>query len=128
MRGVRRCGEVCWGPTHFTTPTPHANTLPTHPMHFPTLLHSPHIVSYSSPYPNTLPYTSFHSSPYTPTHFPTHPMHSPHIFPHSLVYVVKLPSDDVALINSTGLWKSPIKYFTTIGNLKSCFGVGNVNF
>ena len=24
--------------------------------------------------------------------------------------------------------KSPIKFFTATGNLKSCFGVGNVNF
>ena len=131
--------EEMWGSvlgphtlTHFTTPPPvlplTPTHFPTHPIHFPTLLHSPHIFSYSSPHPNTLPYTSFHSSPYTPTHFPTHPMHSPHIFPHSLDYVAKLPSDDVALINLIGLWKSPIKFFTTTGNLKSCFGVGKVNF
>ena len=33
-------------------------------------------------------------------------------------YVAKLPSNS----------KSPIKFFTATGNLKSCFGVGNVNF
>ena len=33
-------------------------------------------------------------------------------------YVAKLLSNS----------KSPIKFFTATGNLKSCFGVGNVNF
>ena len=42
-------------------------------------------------------------------------------------YVAKLPCEDVTLINLIGLWKSPIKFFTT-GNLKSCFRVGNLNF
>ena len=45
-------------------------------------------------------------------------MHSPHILPHSFDYVAKLPSTP----------KSPIKFFTATGNLKSCFGVGDVNF
>ena len=73
------------------------------------------------------------TSPYTPTHFDSHSPHalsrtSPHILPHSLDYVAKLPCDDVTLINLIGLWKSPIKFFTTTGNLKSCFGVDNANF
>ena len=83
-----------------------------------------------APHPNTLPYTlpiplptSF---PHTPTHFPTHPMHSPTHLPHSFDYVAKLPRDDVTSINLTGLWKSPVKFFMTTGNLKSCFDVGNV--
>ena len=99
------------------------------PTHLP---HTPHISSHSSP---VLPHTPTHfptspptppislstaplTSPYTPTHFLIHPMHSPHILPHSFAYVAKLPSNS----------KSPIKFFTATGNLKSCFGVGNVNF
>ena len=88
-----------------------------------------------APHRNTLSYASpFLSPDLTPTHFPTHSMHSstdPHLSPHlpySLDYVAKLPCDDVTLINLTGLRKSPIIFFTTIGNLKSCLGVGNVNF
>ena len=102
--------------------TPHTSFL-THPhtlTHFPTPPPTPPV-----PLP-TAPLTC----PYTPTHFPTHPMHSPtdpHL-PPSLDYVAKLPCDDVAFVNLTGLWKSSIKFFTTTGNLKSCFGVGNVNF
>ena len=114
------------------------------PTHFPTLPY---------PYPHfSTPHTSFLTSPHTPTHFPTPPPtppiplstapltspytlpHSPHalshIFPHSFDDEAKLPCDDVTLtpVNSTGLWKSPIKFFTTTGNLKSYFGVGNVSF
>ena len=129
VRGDVGKGEVrkeMWGSvlgphtlTHFPTP-PHilssyANTLllpihsltplPTHPIHSTTLLHSPHVFPYLPPHPKTFPYTSPTAplmSPYTPTHFPTHPMHSPHIFPHSFDYVAKLPCDDVTLINLIG--------------------------
>ena len=101
-----------------------------------------HTLSHTSPLPKHLSlliptpqHTSLHLPPQLPLHPNTlpHSPHalshtSPHIFPHSLDYVAKLPSDDVALINLTGLWKSPIKFFMTTGNLKSCFGVGNVNF
>ena len=125
--------------THFPTPLPTSLPLtpthfPTHPIHFftplPTLLHSPHIFPYSSPHPNTLLYTSPHSSPYTPSPntLPHLPHALSHIFPCSLDSVAKLPCVDVSLINLSGLWKSPIKFFTTTGNLKSCFSVGNVNF
>ena len=130
----------------YTSPIPLPTSLPltsthfpTHPIHFPTplptLLHSPHIFPYSSPHPNTLPYTSphtphisFRSSPHLPLHPNTLSPLTPCTLPHSLDYVAKLPCDDVTLINLTGLWKSPMKFFTTNGNLKSCFGVGNVNF
>ena len=143
------CGWKCVGTPHpntlsYTSRIPLATSLPltpthfsTHPIHFPTplptLFHSSHVFSYSSPHPNTLPYTphiphtSSHSSPHLPLHPKTLP-HSPHIFPHSLDHVAKLPCDDVTLINLTGLWKSPIKFFNTTRNLKSCFGLGNVNF
>ena len=138
-------GKCVWTPHRntlsYTSPIPLATSLPltpthfpTHPINFPTplptLFHSPLIFPYSSPHPNTLPYTphtSSHSSPHLPLHLNTLP-HSPHIFPHSLDYVAKLPCDDVTLINLTGLWKSPIKFFKTARYLKSCFGVGNVNF
>ena len=111
---------------------------PTHhiPVHSPTLLH-PHTSFLASPHtpihfptpPPTLPIplpTAPLTYPCIPTHFPTNPMHSPHIFPHSFDYVAKLPCDDVTLNKFN--WKSPIKFFTTTGNLKSCFGVGNVSF
>ena len=111
------------------TSFPHTPThFPTHLIHFPTLLHSPHIFPYLPPHPNTFTYisptppislpTAPLTSPYTPTHFLIHPMHTPHILPHSFDYVAKLPSNS----------KSPIKFFTATGNLKFCFGVGNVNF
>ena len=94
----------------------------------PTLLHSPHIFPYLPPHPNTLP-TAPLTSLYTPTHFPSHPMHSPTPLPTSSPTVwIMWQSYDVTFINLTVLWKSPIKFFTTTGNLKSCFGVGNVDF
>ena len=123
-RGIRgRCRKMCWGVgkvrgdvgkgevkkemwgsvlgphtlTHFPTPphilSPFANTLPL-PIHSLTPL--PTLPHFSTPH------TSFFISPYTPTHFPTHPMHSPHIFPHSFNYVAKLPCDNVTLINLIG--------------------------
>ena len=136
---VGRCGElkVCWGPTtqhiflHLPHYPPHMPPhFPTHPIHFPTLLHSPHIFPYLPPHPNIFPYISphtphisSHSSPDLPLHTSlftpcTLPHLSPHILPHSFAYVAKLPSNS----------KSPIKFFTATKNLKSCFGVGNVNF
>ena len=99
--------------THFSAPPPFlsplANTLP----------HSSHTFSC------TLPYTSSHSSP----HLPLHPNTLPHIFPHSFNYVAKLPYHATMLpyLNKFK-WKSSIKFFMTTRNLKSCFGVGNVNF
>ena len=116
-----------------TLPTsfPHTPThFPTHPIHFPTP--SPHIFPYLPPHPNTFPYISphtphisSHSSPDLPLHPNTLPYSphalshaSPHILPHSFDYVAKLRSNS----------KSPIKFFTATDNLKSCFGVGNVNF
>ena len=103
---------------HFSTPHTSFLTHPHTPTHFSTPPPTP---------PIPLP-----TAPYTSTHFPTHPMHSPtplpHIFPHSLDYVAKLPHDGVSLINLTELWKSQIKFFSTTGNLKSCFSVGNLNF
>ena len=146
---MRRCAEVCWAPhlntLHYTFPIPLPTSLPltpshfpTHPIHFPTLFyshtsflthfHTP--THFPTPPPTPLPTAPF-TSPYTPTHFPTHSMHSPTPLPTSspqFGLCGKLPSDDVALINLTGLWKSPIKFFTTTGNLKSCFGVSNANF
>ena len=92
-------------PTHLSLPLPTPQLIS---LHFP---HAPHISSHSSPdlplHPNTLPY-----SPHALSHT------SPHILPHSFDYVAKLRSNS----------KSPIKFFTANGNLKSCFGVGNVNF
>ena len=139
---------MCWGPTsqhislhlpHYPPHilSPHANALP-HSPHtlshtLPTLLHSPHIFPYLPPHPNTFPYISPHTPhisshsypdlPRTPQHISlftscTLPHLSPHILPHSFDYVAKLPSNS----------KSSIKIFTATGNLKSCFGVGNVNF
>ena len=121
--------------THFPTSSP----LPS-PHPFPTRQHTSPLTPYTFPHP---PLTSFLTSPHTPTHFPTspptspislptapltspytpthfliHPMHSPYILPHSFDYVAKLRSNS----------KSPIKFLTATGNLKCCFGVGNVNF
>ena len=132
-------------------------TLPyTFPFLSPSRQHTSPLTPYTFPHPYphfSTPHTSFLTHTHIPTHFPTHPhtsshssthlpLHpntlphsphalsntSPHIFPHNLDYVAKLPSDDVTLINLTGLWKSLIKFFTTTGNLKSCFRVGNINF
>ena len=112
--------------THFPTSSP----LPC-PHPFPTRQHTSPLTPYTFPHP---PLTSFLTSPHTPTHFPTSPPTapltspytlpysphalSPHILPHSFDYVAKLRSNS----------KSPIKFFTVTRNLKSCFGVGNVNF
>ena len=130
--------------THFPTssplPSPHPfptrqHTSPLTPYTFP---HPPHTsplpthLSLPTPHPITFPYisptppislpTAPLTSPYIPTHFLIHPMHSPKPlsphFTHSFDYVAKLPSNS----------KSPIKFFTATGNLKSCFGVGNANF
>ena len=106
--------------THFPTssplPSPHpfplANTLP----------HPPHIFPYLPPNPITFPYIphiSSHSSPDLPLHTSLFtPCTLPHLSPHSFDYVAKLPSNS----------KSPIKIFMATRNLKSCSGVGNVNF
>ena len=92
---VGKCGKKCVG-------APHSNTFPyTPPISLPTsflitlphssTLLSPHIFHHLPPHPNTLPYTSPHSSPhpvtspYTPTHLPTHPMHSPTPLPIVLI-------------------------------------------
>ena len=124
---VGRYGEskVCWGPTpqHISLYLPHSPHTLSHTL--PTLLHSPHIFPY-------LPHTPTHfptSPPTPPISLPTAPLTSPntlpysphalsHILPYSFDYVAKLPSNS----------KSPINFFTATGNLKSCFGVGNVNF
>ena len=109
---------------HFSTP--HTSFL-THlytPTLFPTQYTSPHIPHTCSVFPQlpSPPPTPQHTSPLTPC---TLPHLYPHL-PHSLDYVAKLPCDKLTL-NLTGLWKSPIKFSTT-RNLKSCFGVDNVNF
>ena len=126
--------------THFPTssqlPSPHPfftrqHTSPLTPYTFPhpPTLHSPHIFPYLPPHPNTFPYISPHTPPISSHSSPDLPLHTslftpctlPHLFhilPHSFDYVAKLPSNS----------KSPIKFFTATGNLKSCFGVGNVNF
>ena len=138
----------CVGALHpntfpYISPIPFDTRQHTSPLTPYTLPHpSPHIFPYLPPHPNTFPYTSphtphisSHSSPDLPLHPNTLPhsphalfLTSPHIFSYSLDYVAKLPCDNVTLISLTGLWKSLIKFFTTTGNLKSCFGVGNVNF
>ena len=82
------------------------NHISPHP--FPTRQHTSPLTPYTFPHP---PHTSFLTSPHTPSHFP-------HLSPHSFDYVAKLPSNS----------KSSIKFFTATGNLKSCCGVGNVNF
>ena len=60
-------------PTHF----------PTHPIHSPTLLHSPHTPTHFSTPPPTPPYLFPQLPSPPPTHFPTHPMHSPTPLPTS---------------------------------------------
>ena len=131
-------------PTHFTTPFPFLSPHPS-----PSCQHTSPLTAYTFTHFST-PHTSFLTHPHIPTHFPTPP--PTHLFPQlpsppptpqhtspltpctlphlppSLDYVAKLPCDDVALIKLTGLWKSPIKFLTTTGNLKSHFGIGNVNF
>ena len=148
---VGKCGRKYVGAPHpntlpYTSPIPLPTSFPHTPTHFPTHpIHSPaplphfftphtsfvtsqHTSLHLSPHPHT----SFHSSPHLPLHpntlAPT-PQALFHTSPLSFNYVAKLPCDDVigTLINLTGLWKSPIKFFTTTGDLKSCFGVGNVN-
>ena len=133
--------------THFPTPlhilSSHANTLPlpihsptplpTHPIHSTTLLHSSHVFPYLPPHPKTFPYTfphtSSHSSPDLPLHLNTLP-HSSHALSPHLPPQFRLCGEVTMWrchLNKFD-WKSPIKFFTTTGNLKSCFGVGNVNF
>ena len=128
--------------THFPTPPPF---LSPHPFpHANTLSHSPHKVSHTPPHTSPLPtyltlliptpqHTSLHpphlfpqlpSPPSTPQHIP----HSPHIFPHSLDYVAKLPCDDVTLINLTRLWKSPIKSFKDNQEFKVLFRCRHCKF
>ena len=141
---------MCWGPTpkhtslHLPHSSPHTPThflfLYTFPHPFPLTPYTPpplslppstpqHISLHLPPHPPIPLPTATLTSSYTPTQFPTHPMHSPHIFPHSFdCDVAKLPCDNVTLINSTGLWKSPIKFFMTAGNLKSCFGCRQCKF
>ena len=138
---------MCWGPTpqHISLHLPHS---PSHILspHANTLSHSPHTLSHTLPTHLSLPpptpqHISLHLPPYISSHsFPDLPLHpntlpysphalshtSPHILPHSFDYVAKLPYDDVTLNEFNS--KSPIKFFTATGNLKSCFGVGNVNF
>ena len=122
-------------PTRQHTSSPHTLSypLPTHPIHSTTLLHSPHVFPYLPPHPKTFPYTSphtsSHSSPDLPLHSNTLPHSSHALSPH-------LPPQfrsrgEVTMRrrhHNKFNWKSPIKFFTTTGNLKSCFGVGNVNF
>ena len=99
-------------PPH-TSPLPHIfSYLPHTPTHFPTSPPTPPYLFPQLPWP---PSTPQHTSLFTPC---TLPHLSPHILPHSFDYVAKLTSNS----------KSPIKFFTATGNLKSCFGVGNVNF
>ena len=127
--------------THFLTSPPflfpHPSPTSQHasPLTPYTLLHPrPHIFPYLPPHPNTLPntsphipHTSYHCSPHLPLHIsPLTPCTLPHLSPHlppQFGLVAKLPCEDVTLINSTVLWKSPIKLFTTTRNLKSWFGV-----
>ena len=135
---------------------PHLNTLPPFlSSHlFPSHQHTSPLTPYTFPHFST-PHTSFLTHPHTPTHFPTPPSTPPiplptapiispytppqhtsplshrptHLLPQfGLRYVAKLPCDDVTLVNLTGLWKSLMKFFMITRNLKSCFGVGNVNF
>ena len=139
---------MCWGPTPgtfpYSSPTRQHTSSPHTLSHTPP--HSPHTLSHTSPlpthlslpHPSTFPYispyiphTSSHSCPDLPLHPNTLP-HSPHSLsshlPPQFRLCGELPCDNVALINLTGLWKSPIKFVTTTANLKSCFGVGNANF
>ena len=135
-------GERVLGPntlTNLPTPPPFLSPLANTPLYsphtfstpLPTLLHSPDIFPYLPPHPNTLPYTlphtpntSSHSSPYTPTCFPTHPI--------ALSTPLPTSSPTVSIMWRSYLnkfnWKNLIKFFTTTGNLKSCFGVDNIIF
>ena len=107
--------------TPYTFPQPsHTSPLPTHlslppptPQHIS--LHLPPHPPYLFPQLPRPPPTSQHTSLFTPC---TLPHLSPHILPHSFAYVAKLPSNS----------KNLIKFCMATGNLKSCFGVGNVNF
>ena len=149
------CERKCVGAPHSNT-LPYTSPIPLPPSRQHTSPLTPHTFPYPFPHFST-PHTSFLTHLNTPTHFPTQytspqtssvfpqlpsppptPQHTspltpctlPHLYPHlphSLDYVAKLPRDDLTL-NFTGLWKSPIKFFTTTRNLKSCFGVDNVNF
>ena len=138
--------------THFPTPPPFLFPYPSRTRQHTYPL-TPYFLPHPSPHFSTL-HTSFLTSPtpqHTSLHLPPHPPYlfpqliSPlptpqpntfphshhalsHIFPHTLGYVAKLPCDDVTLIYLTVLWKNLIKFFAITGNLKSCFGVGNVNF
>ena len=102
--------------THFPTSSP----LPS-PHPFPTCQHTSPLTPYTFPHPphtSPLP-THLSLPPLTPQHISLFtPCTLPHLSPHSFAYVAKLSSNS----------KSPIKFFTATGNLKSCFGVGNVNF
>ena len=112
-------------PTHFLSPYTFSHPYPLSPFTLPHFSTSHTSFLNLPPHPNTFPTPlpiAPLTSPYTPTHFPTNPMHSPHSFD----YVGKLPCDHVNPNKFN--WKSPIKFFTTTGNLKSCFGVANVNF
>ena len=93
------------------TPSPlpiYLSLPPPHPITFPYISPTPRISLPTAPL--TSPYTQ-HTSLFTPCTLP-------HLSPHSFDYVAKLPSNS----------KSPIKFLMATGNLKSCFGVGNVNF
>ena len=134
--------EVCWGPTPYHTSLHLPHSSPHTPTQFPTLaIHS------ITPLPTLL--HSLHIFPYLPTHFPAPPPTPPYLLP-------QLPSPPPTPKHTSSLtsctlphlppqfrlcgevtlrrcylnkfnWKSPIKFFTTTGNLKSCFSVGNVN-
>ena len=113
-------------PTHFLSPytLPHFSTSHT------SFLTSPH---YSTHFPTPPPHSPYlfpqlpTDLPLHPTHFPTHPMHSPQIFPHSFDYVLCGEGTMWRCYFNKFNWKSPIKFLMTSENLKSCFGVGNVN-
>ena len=123
--------------THFPTssplPSPHPfltrqHTSPLTPYTFP---HPPH-TSYLPPHPNTFPYISPHT-PHISSHssldLPLHPNtlpYSPHALSHTSPHILPHSFDDVAKLRSN--LQSPIKIFMATSNLKSCFGVGNVNF
>ena len=128
MWGVEKCGkvygvsgEVCWregegcgGGVVKCVREWDPNTLP------PTLSHISSITSLPSPFltsPLTSPtpqHTFLHFLSYLFPHLPFLPPH-----PNTLSYAYSHVGRGV---------KSPIKFFTNTGNLKSCFGVGNVNF
>ena len=125
--------------THFPTSSP----LP-YPHPFPTRQHTSPLTPYTFPHP---PHISFLTS-FTPQYISLHLPHTPHISSHSSpdlpLHPNTLPYSPHALSHTflptsyptvLIMWrsyqvtrKSPIKFFTATGNLKSCFGVGNVNF